>query len=126
MAIFRGTGGSGDSSTDAYASEVALYAQTALNKAAEATTAATTAAEAEDVVVGIRNEIEGLVDGITQSFFQQATSPPQGSLNEGDLWYNTSTAQFMVYRLVDGMLQWSNLILDNTSDSSDIMDAGSF
>jgi hypothetical protein len=36
MAIFRGDGGSGDSSTDAYASQIAVYAQTATTKANEA------------------------------------------------------------------------------------------
>ena len=44
MAIFRGDGGSGDSSTDAYASQIAVYAQTATTKANEAEASATAAA----------------------------------------------------------------------------------
>jgi hypothetical protein len=36
MALFRGTGGSGDASTDTYASEVALEATRASTKANEA------------------------------------------------------------------------------------------
>lgn len=44
MAIFRGDGGSGDSSTDAYASQIAVYAQTATTKANEASASASAAA----------------------------------------------------------------------------------
>ena len=44
MPIFRGTGGSGDASTDAYASEVATSAQTATTKANEASASAAAAA----------------------------------------------------------------------------------
>ena len=44
MAIFRGDGGSGDSTTDAYASQVAQYANTASTKASEAAASATAAA----------------------------------------------------------------------------------
>jgi len=55
MPLFRGTGGSGESSTDAYASEIAQEARTASSKANEAATsaasalAAQTAAEAAQV-----------------------------------------------------------------------------
>ncbi len=44
MALFRGTGGSGDASTDTYASEVALEATRASTKANEAAASATSAA----------------------------------------------------------------------------------
>ena len=44
---FRGTGGSGDASTDTYASEVALEARTASTKANEAAASATSAATAQ-------------------------------------------------------------------------------
>jgi len=44
MPIFRGTGGSGNASTDAYASGIAEDAQTATTKANEASTSATAAA----------------------------------------------------------------------------------
>ena len=44
MPIFRGTGGSGNASTDAYASEISTHAQTATTKASEASTSATAAA----------------------------------------------------------------------------------
>ena len=47
MALFRGTGGSGDASTDTYASEVALEARTASTKANEAAASATSAATAQ-------------------------------------------------------------------------------
>ena len=43
MPIFRGEGGSGDSSTDAYASEIAEYANTASTKADEAAASASAA-----------------------------------------------------------------------------------
>ena len=44
MPIYRGEGGSGDASTDAYASQIAVYAQTATTKANEASASATAAA----------------------------------------------------------------------------------
>lgn len=44
MAIFRGTGGAGDATTDAYASEVAQNAATATTKAGEAAASASSAA----------------------------------------------------------------------------------
>jgi hypothetical protein len=47
MALFRGTGGSGDASTDTYASEVALEATKASTKANEAAASATSAANAQ-------------------------------------------------------------------------------
>jgi|TARA_R100000479_G_scaffold171943_1_gene116006 DNA polymerase III alpha subunit (gram-positive type) len=47
MALFRGTGGSGDASTDTYASEVALEATRASTKANEAAASATSAATAQ-------------------------------------------------------------------------------
>ena len=47
MALFRGTGGSGDASTDTYASEVALEARTASTKANEAAASALSAATAQ-------------------------------------------------------------------------------
>ena len=46
MPIYRGTGGSGDASTDAYASQVATYANTATTKANEASASASTASSA--------------------------------------------------------------------------------
>ena len=44
MAIYRGTGGSGSSTTDSYASEISDYAQTAIQKAQEASDSAAAAA----------------------------------------------------------------------------------
>ena len=44
MAIYRGTGGSGSSSTDSYASEISDYAQIATDKAEEASDSASAAA----------------------------------------------------------------------------------
>jgi|11BtaG_2_1085332.scaffolds.fasta_scaffold13415_2 hypothetical protein len=44
MPIYRGTGGSADSSTDAYASQIAQYAQTATEKATESENSATESA----------------------------------------------------------------------------------
>ena len=48
MAIYRGTGGSGSSSTDSYASEISDYAQTAIDKAQEASDSASAAALSAD------------------------------------------------------------------------------
>ena len=48
MALFRGTGGSGDASTDTYASEVAIEATRASTKANEAAASATSAASSFD------------------------------------------------------------------------------
>jgi len=48
MAIYRGTGGSGSSTTDSYASEISDYAQTAIDKAQEASDSAAAAALSKD------------------------------------------------------------------------------
>lgn len=133
MPIFRGLGGSAEGTSNAYAGKVAQdavnaklasdSASAAMGVALQASTDASTALTALN---GIQDNIESLVIDITKSFFQQSTPPSVLNLTEGDLWYNTDTTEFMVYRKVDGMLQWTHLILDNTSGSSDITDAGSF
>ena len=119
MAIFRGSGGSIEATSNTYANQIAQDAQTATAKAVEAAFSAE-AAEA------IRLEVQELADSVTKNFFQQSTAPVTSDLNAGDIWYNTATHDFLVYRLVDGMLQWSSLIINDISNDSDNIDAGAF
>ena len=119
MPIFRGSGGSAEATSNTFANQIALDAQTASTKAAEA---AISAAQA----LLLKDETEDLANSVTQNFFQQPTTPTTSDLNVGDIWYNTTTHDFLVYRLVNGTLQWSSLIINDISNDSDNIDAGAF
>lgn len=119
MPIFRGSGGSVEATSNTFANQIALDAQTASAKAAEA---ALSAAEA----LLLKDETEDLANSVTQNFFQQAIAPTSSDVNEGDIWFNTSSHDFFVYRLVDGTLNWSSLLINNISNDSDNIDAGAF
>lgn len=119
MPIFRGSGGSVEATSNTFANQIALDAQTASAKAAEA---AISAAQA----LLLKDETEDLANSVTQNFFQQPSAPTTSDLNVGDIWYDTATHDFFVYRLVDGTLQWASLIIDNLTNDSDNIDAGAF
>jgi hypothetical protein len=119
MALFRGSGGSIEATSNTYANQISQDAQTATAKAIEAALSA----EASEA---IRLQVQELADSVTKNFFQQPIAPTNSDVNAGDIWYNTATHDFLVYRLVDGMLQWSSLIINDLSNDSDNIDAGAF
>jgi hypothetical protein len=79
MAIFRGDGGSGDSSTDAYASQIAVYAQTATTKANEASASATAAATSATNAATSETNAGNSVTAATTSATNAATSATNAS-----------------------------------------------
>lgn len=81
MAIYRGSGGAGDSDTDAYASEIATYAQTATTKATEAAVSAAQAEAAKEATLNFG-------DSLTVS----ATTLSAGS--SATITYNSATPSF--------------------------------
>ena len=75
MPLFRGTGGSGDASTDAYASQVATNAQTATTKANEASASAAAAATSATNAAG--SEASVSADATTASNAASAAQTAQ-------------------------------------------------
>jgi|SRR5210317_128514 hypothetical protein len=154
MALYRGSGGAGDATTDAYASQISNYAQTASAKAKEASaSAASSQLYAQDALLSSQNsafesqqaqiasnlaqssaysaelakqEAQQIVEGINTSFFQQTTEPTEG-IDLGDLWFNTGTSDLYVYREISSnTFEWVAILINNISDDSDILDAGAF
>ena len=116
MAIYRGDGGSGDATTDAYASEVAKNAQIATIKANEAAASAAAAATSEAnaeasassaaysaTVASIKaSDTEDLFYDFDRRYLGAKPSDPTtnnqgGPLAEGALYFNTVTDAFRVY-----------------------------
>ena len=123
MPIYRGDGGSGDATTDAYASEIALYAKQAedqaniaTNKANEASAsasqAATSAANAASSAANAASsasdaassasDAEDLFDEFDERYLGAKASDPAtnnqgGPLTAGAVYFNTTTDTLKVY-----------------------------
>lgn len=88
MGIFRGTGGSGQATTDVYASKISAFANTATTKASEAASSATDAANT--------------YDDFDDRYLGAKTSDPTAD-NDGDiliagaLYFNTVVEGLKVY-----------------------------
>jgi hypothetical protein len=121
--IYRGDGGSGDATTDAYASEIALYAKEAeeqaniaTNKANEAsasasqaaTSAANAASSATDAAssasdaASSASDAEDLFDEFDERYLGAKASDPAtnnqgGPLTAGAVYFNTTTDTLKVY-----------------------------
>ena len=79
MPIYRGDGGSGDSSTDAYASQVAQDAQTATTKANEAAASATAAASSASAAASSETNADSSKTAAASSASAAATSATSAS-----------------------------------------------
>ena len=72
------------------------------------------------------NVQDALADLADQSFRQSAT-PSGDNVAEGDLWYNTSTEELLVYRQVSGGFEWHTIAsAGGSSPTSFTLDGGSF
>ena len=112
MPIFRGDGGSGDASTDAYASQVATNAQTATTKANEAATSATNAATSATTAEAAKDAIDGLYLGALSS---NPTVDGNGdAVTTGDWYFNTTDNTTRIY---DGS-GWQTVNPDLVGDST--------
>jgi len=95
LPIYRGDGGSGDASTDAYASQIAEYAQTATTKANEAAQSAEEA-EASNLAA------QALYDDFDKRYLgPKATEPTVDNkgdpLETGALFFNTTDNSMYMY-----------------------------
>ena len=82
MAIYRGDGGSGDASTDAYASQVAQDANTASTKANEAAASATAAASSASAAAASESNASTSETNAASSASSAATSASNASTSE--------------------------------------------
>ena len=72
------------------------------------------------------NVQDALAD-LADQFFKQSATPTGDNLQEGDLWYNTSTEELLVYRQVSGGFEWHTIAsAGGSSPTSFTLDGGSF
>ena len=72
------------------------------------------------------NVQEALAD-LADQFFRQSATPSGDNLQEGDLWYNTSSEELFVYRQVSGGFEWHTIAsAGGSSPTSFTLDGGSF
>lgn len=125
MPIYRGTGGSGDASTDAYASQVAEYANTATVKAnaaaASAAAAASSASAAATSVTNATNEANAAATSAAAalaSASNAATSESNASTfaNNASTFANNAAASFDQFDDIYLGAKASAPTLDNDGD----------
>ena len=72
------------------------------------------------------NVQDALAD-LADQFFRQSATPSGDNVAEGDLWYNTSTEELLVYRQVSGGVEWHTIAsAGGASPTSFTLDGGSF
>ena len=72
------------------------------------------------------NVQDALAD-LADQFFRQSATPSGDKVAEGDLWYNTSTEELLVYRQVSGGFEWHTIAsAGGSSPTSFTLDGGSF
>ena len=72
------------------------------------------------------NVQDALAD-LADQFFRQSATPSGDNLQEGDLWYNTSSEELFVYRQVSGGFEWHTIVsAGGSSPTSFTLDGGSF
>ena len=72
------------------------------------------------------NVPDALAD-LADQFFRQSATPSGDNVAEGDLWYNTSTEELLVYRQVSGGFEWHTIAsAGGSSPTSFTLDGGSF
>tara|TARA_B100000902_G_scaffold233302_1_gene221235 strand:+ start:328 stop:732 length:405 start_codon:yes stop_codon:yes gene_type:complete len=72
--------------------------------------------------------VQGALEQLADQFFRQSATPSGDNLNEGDLWYNTSTELLYVYREIStGNYEWHVIAAaGGSSPTSFTLDGGSF
>ena len=72
------------------------------------------------------NVQDALAD-LADQFFRQSATHSGDNVAEGDLWYNTSTEELLVYRQVSGGFEWHTIAsAGGSSPTSFTLDGGSF
>ena len=68
-----------------------------------------------------------IMDRIDLSEIEERMCPSGDNVAEGDLWYNTSTEELLVYRQVSGGFEWHTIAsAGGSSPTSFTLDGGSF
>ena len=71
--------------------------------------------------------LQDALGDLADQFFRQGSTPSGSNLNEGDLWYNTSSEELFVYRQVSGGYEWHTIAsAGGSSPTSFTLDGGSF
>jgi len=71
--------------------------------------------------------LQDALGDLADQFFRQGSTPSGDNLNEGDLWYNTSSEELYVYRQVSGGYEWHTIAsAGGSSPTSFTLDGGSF
>ena len=93
------------------------------------TTPASTATQVSYTATGTLagGNLQEAIADLADQFFRQASTPSGDNLAEGDLWYNTSTEELLVYRQVSGGFEWHTIAsAGGSSPTSFTLDGGSF
>ena len=72
--------------------------------------------------------VQDALGDLADQFFRQGSTPSGSNLNEGDLWYNTSSEELLVYRQIDGSNYEWHIIASagGSSPTAFTLDGGSF
>lgn len=71
--------------------------------------------------------VQQALEQLADQSFRGSSSPSGSNVEEGDVWYNTVTEQYNVYREVSaGTFEWVPIILGAPGGTSDLLDGGAF
>jgi len=71
--------------------------------------------------------VQDALEDLADQFFRQSATPSGDNVAEGDLWYNTSSEELLVYRQVSGGFEWHTIAsAGGSSPTSFTLDGGSF
>lgn len=71
--------------------------------------------------------LQGALNQLADQSFRSDTQPTGDYIEEGDVWYDTASENFYVYRETSpGLLEWVPIMVGNDSPDSDTLDAGAF
>lgn len=73
------------------------------------------------------NNLQTALEQLADQSFRSDTAPTGDNIEEGDVWYDTATENFYVYRETSPTLfEWVPIMVGNDSPDSDTLDAGAF
>lgn len=71
--------------------------------------------------------LQAALEQLADQDFRSTDTPTGTNVSEGDTWYDTDDEQFKIYRETSsGVFQWVPIMVGNTSEDSDTLDAGSY
>lgn len=74
-------------------------------------------------------DLDAVEEALIQEGYKFRINPEQPTTNveEGMLWYNSTTNDILIYRETEpGLLEWVSINVNDESKDSDIIDAGAF